>query len=251
MDIRTDDGPAQQPRVQDQPASASAAARRVLGSPDPAPPSAARAAADRALERVGGLVGLAAATAPSVAFVAADAVAGLPTAFVALGVTAVAACAARLARRESPGAALAGLVIAGLCAAVAALAGEARAFFLPTMVVPAIFVLAHLISLAAGRPLMGLMVNPLAGGPRHWRRHPALRRVYTLSSLVAVPLAAANLLARIAFYRTDQPAVLAAIQLVATTVFAAHFAVTLVVARRVAHRSQPSPAPSSPAPHQP
>jgi uncharacterized protein DUF3159 len=229
-----------------QPTSPSATARRVLGLPDPAPQSAAQVAAARALERVGGPFGLAAATAPTVAFVAADAVAGLETAFVALGVTAVAACAVRLTRRESPGAAVAGLLVAGVCAAVAALAGEARAFFLPTMVVPAIFVLAYLISLAAGRPLMGLMVNPLSGGPRHWRQHPALRRTYVISSLVGLTLAAANLLARLVFYLADQPTVLAAIQVGATTVFAAHFAVTVVVARRVAGKTALAPAPSLP-----
>ena len=128
----------------------------MLGLPDPAPQSAARVAADRALERVGGPVGLAAATAPTIAFVAADAAAGLKAAFAALAVTAVAACMVRLARRESPRAAVAGLVVAGVCAAVAALSGEARAFFLPTTIVPALFVLAYLISLAAGRPLMGM-----------------------------------------------------------------------------------------------
>ncbi|GAA1436867.1 hypothetical protein GCM10009616_37630 [Microlunatus lacustris] len=222
------------------PSSPSATARNVLGLPDPAPQSGARAAADRALERVGGPVGLAAATAPTVAFVAADAIAGLEAAFVALGVTAVAACAARLARRESPGAAVAGLVVAGVCAGVAALAGEARAFFLPTTVVPALFVLAYLISLAAGRPLIGFLVNPLSGGPRHWRGHPALRRTYVISTLTALTLAAANLLARVVFHLADQPTVLAAIQVGSTTVFAAHFAITLVVARRVAGRTRTS-----------
>jgi hypothetical protein len=241
MDDLTTDSRDQHLERDDQPISPSATARRVLGLPDPAPQSATRAAAQRALERVGGPVGLAAATAPTLAFVTADAVAGLETAFVALGVSAVAACAVRIARRESPGAAVAGLVVAGICAAVAALSGEARAFFLPTMVVPAVFVLAYLISLAAGRPLMGILVNPLSGGPRHWREHPALRRTYVLSSLVGLTLAAANLLARIVFYLADQPAILAAVQVAATTVFAAHFAITLVLARRVASRSQTLP----------
>jgi hypothetical protein len=251
MNNVTSDGPTQRATYRDRPASASAAARRVLGLPDPAPRSAARIAVDRAVERVGGPVGLAAATAPTIAFVAADAVAGLQSAFVALGVTALTACAVRLLRRESPGAAVAGLLVAGVCAGVAALAGEARAFFLPTMVVPAMFVLAYLISLAAGRPLMGLMVNPLAGGPRHWRQHPTLRRTYLLSSLIGLTLATANLLARVVFYLADEPTVLAIIQIAATTVFAAHFASTLVAARRVASRSHASPTPLSPAHSQP
>lgn len=229
----------------DEPWSASATARRVLGLPDPVEQSAVRAATHRTLERVGGPVGLAAAAAPTIAFVVADAAAGLGAAFVALAVTAVLACAVRLARRESPGAAVAGLLVAAVCAAIAALAGEARAFFLPTTVVPAVFVVVHVVALAAGRPLMGLMVNPLAGGPRQWRQHRALRRTYVLSSLVALVLAAANLVVRVVFYLADEPAVLAAVQVGSTSVFAVHFAVTLVVARRVAHRS-PSALPVQP-----
>lgn len=214
----------------------SAIARGVLGLPEPVEHSAVRVAADRALERVGGPFGLAAATAPTVAFVAADAAAGLGTAVAAVSVTAVLACVVRLVRRESVGAALAGLLVAGLCAGVAALAGEARAFFLPTTVVPALFVLAYLISLAAGRPLMGLIVNPLSGGPRHWRQHAALRRTYVVSTAIALLLATANLVVRVGFYLADEPAILAVVQVVSSTVFALHFAVTFVVARRVAAR---------------
>ncbi|MFC8922023.1 DUF3159 domain-containing protein [Cellulosimicrobium sp. NPDC057127] len=216
------------------PWSASATARQVLGLPEPEQLSEGRAAARRALERVGGPVGLAVAAAPTIAFVATDAAAGLGPAFVALAVTAVVASGVRLARREPPGAAVAGLVVAAVCAAVAALAGEARAFFLPTMVLPVVFVLAYVVSLLAGRPLTGFMVNRLAGGPRDWPRHAALRRVYTVTSLVGLGMAAANLVVRVVFYLADEPAVLAAVQVGATSAFAVHFAVTLVVARRVA-----------------
>lgn len=222
-------------------ASASASARRVLGLPDPPVQSAIRAAAERTLERVGGPVGLAVAAAPTIAFVVADAVAGLETAFVALAVTAVASAAVRLARREPLGAAIAGLVVAGICAGVAAIAGEARAFFLPTMVLPAVFVLAYVISFLAGRPLAGLMVNRLAGGPRDWPRDAALRRIYVVSSLIGLALAAANLVARVVFYVADEPGVLAVIQLVLPLVFAVHFAVTLVVARQRVGRARTAP----------
>ncbi|WP_164983834.1 DUF3159 domain-containing protein [Cellulomonas endophytica] len=222
--------------------SPSSRAREALGLPEPTGGSTARAAGRRALERVGGPVGLAAAAAPTVAFVVADAAAGLGPALLALGATAVAACTVRLARREPPGAAVAGLLVAAVCAAVAALVGEARAFFLPTMVLPVVFVAAYAVSFAVRRPLAGLMVHPFSGGPRDWGEHRELRRLYTASSVVGLALAATNLVVRVAAYRADEPAVLAAVQVGATTLFALHYAVTLVLARRAAGASPAAPA---------
>lgn len=227
---------------------ASAAARQVLELPDPVVQSPTRAAAGRALERVGGAVGLVVGTAPTVAFVSVDAAAGLGPALAALGVTAGAACAVRLLRREPAGAAVAGLLVAAVCATVAAVAGEARAFFLPSMALPAVFVVAYVVAFLAGRPLTGVMVNRLAGGPRDWPRHRALLRVYVVSSLVGLAMAVANLVARVAFYLADEPAVLAAIQVGATSLFAVHFAVTLVVARRVAGAAPSTSLPPATAP---
>jgi hypothetical protein len=214
--------------------SPSAKVRRILGLPEPVEHSEARATADWAWERVGGPVGFVSAVTPTIAFVVTDLVAGLTPAFIALGVSAVIACLVRLVRRESPGSAIAGLLVAAVCAAVAALAGEARAFFLPTMVLPVLFVVAYIISLASRRPLMGLIVNPISGAPRSWRTHQPLLRLYTLSTLVGMVMAAANLAARIVFYLADQPGTLAVVQVVATSAFALHFAVTLVLARRIA-----------------
>ncbi|WP_432521069.1 DUF3159 domain-containing protein [Kineococcus sp. SYSU DK006] len=227
----------------------------MLELPEPVERSAGRATAHRVLERLGGPVGLAVAAAPTIAFVVAESAGGLGAAFAATAVTAVLACAVRLARREPPGAAVAGLLLAALCAGVAALVGEARAFFLPTTLLPAAFVAAYVLSLLARRPLMGFVVNPLSGGPRAWREHPALRRVYTLSTVISLALASANLLVRVVFYLEGQLAVLAGIQVGVPAVFALHFALTVLAARRVVRRSStgtlaapPASAPTSASP---
>lgn len=236
----TDSGPAEgtDPRLRTParavPATPSATTRRLLGLPEAPDRSTTRTTVDGTLERVGGPVGLACAAAPTIAFVVVEAVAGLTPALIALLVTAVVACAVRLVRRESPGAAVAGLVVAAVCAAIAAVTGQARDFFLPAMVVPVLFVLAHSGSLLAGRPLMGLVVNPLTGGPRTWHTHRRLRRLYTASTLVGLALAGLTLTARVVFYLADQPAALAVVQVVSTTTFALHFALTAVLARRSA-----------------
>ncbi|WP_432493519.1 DUF3159 domain-containing protein [Kineococcus gypseus] len=215
----------------------SARVRRVLDLPEPVERSAGRAVAHRALERLGGPVGLLVAAAPTVAFVAADAAAGLGAALVALALAAVLGCAVRLARREPPGAAVAGVLVAALCAGVAVLAGEARAFFLPTTLLPVAFIVAYAVSLLARRPLMGVVVNPLVGGPRAWREHRDLRRAYTASTLIVLALASANLLVRVVSYLEGQLAVLAGLQVGVPVLFATHFALTVVVARRVVRRS--------------
>jgi hypothetical protein len=240
-------GPFDQTRTGEAAPGASARARRVLALPEPVERSAGRAVAHRTLDRLGGPVGLAVAAAPTIAFVAVEAVAGLGTALVALAVTAVLACAVRLARREPPGAAVAGVLVAAVCAGVAAVAGEARAFFLPTTLLPAVFVAAHVVSLIARRPLMGIVVNPLVGGPSAWREHRELRRVYTVSTLVILVMAGANLLVRVLFYLESQLAVLAAIQVGVPALFAVHFAVTVVLARRAAGRPTTGSTPAPPA----
>ena len=81
--------PFSRPRTSEAAPGASARARRVLELPEPVERSAGRAVAHRTLDRLGGPVGLAVAAAPTIAFVAAEAVAGLGTALIALAVTAV------------------------------------------------------------------------------------------------------------------------------------------------------------------
>jgi hypothetical protein len=215
--------------------------------PDPGRPTGARTGVDpvadggadglaramrASLARAGGVVGVLAAAVPAATFVVADALAGLTAALVALAVAAPAACAVRLVRRESLRGALVGLAVAAACAGVAAVSGEARAFFLLPTLVPAALGVLFLASVVVRRPVTGLLLNRLVGGPADWRAHSGLLRVYTLSTLVGVALHAANLTARGAAYLADQPALLAVLSVGAVPAFAALAAVTVVAARR-------------------
>ena len=205
-------------------------------------PMSVASAARRALERSGGPIGIAVAAAPAVAFVVADALGGLTWAFLALAVTASAAFGVRLARRESVRGALVGLAVAAVCAVVAAVSGEARAFFLLPTLLPAVLMVVFLGSVIIRRPVTGILFNRMVGGPPDWRQHSGLLRVYTITTLIAVALHAVNFAVRIVFYLADQPAVLAAVQIAAGPVFAALAAVTLLAARRAVHPAAATPA---------
>ncbi|WP_226354470.1 DUF3159 domain-containing protein [Pseudonocardia sp. ICBG601] len=199
---------------------------------EPAPASTLSAAMRTSLDRSGGAVGILLAATPAVAFVAADAAGGLTWAFIALAVAAPVTFGVRLARRESLRAAVVGLAVAGVGAAVAAFSGEARAFFLLPTLIPAALGVLFLGSVLVRRPVTGTLFNRLVGGPEDWRGHPRLMRVYTVSTLAGVVLHALNLTLRAVAYLADQPAVLAALGVAAVPAFAALAAGTLVAARR-------------------
>jgi hypothetical protein len=207
------------------------------GAPAEEERATAAAAARQALEHSGGSVGIAVAAAPTVAFVVANGLGGLTWAFTALAVAAPAAFGVQLARREPVRGAVVGLLIAAVCALVAALAGEARAFFLIPTVLPAVWVLAFLGSVLVGRPLTGIALNRLAGGPRDWRQHDSLRRVYTVTSLVAAGIGLVNFVLRAVLYLADQLAILAVVEVAVAPVPFALAALTLAAARRAVRRS--------------
>lgn len=191
----------------------------------------------RAVERSGGWTGIAIASAPTAAFVVANAVAGLTSAFIALAVAASVVFGVRLVRRESLRAALIGLVVAAGCALVAALTGEARGFFLVPTLLPAGWVLVFLGSVLVGRPLTGVGLNRLARGPRNWREHAPLRRVYTITSLIAAGICFVNFALGGVLYLTDQLAAMAAMDVAVLPVPFVLAAFTVAAARRAIRRS--------------
>ncbi len=196
------------------------------------PQTGVREALRAAWRKSGGWVGLLVTSAPTVVFVVVSALGGLTPAVVGAAATAVAAFTYRLARREALGGALAGLLLAVVCALVAALTGEARGFFLLPTALPAVIVVVCLGTVIARRPLTGLLLNRVAGGPATWRRHRGLMRVYTVSTLVAVAINVANFCLQAVFYVADQTAILAVAHAATGPIFATLVAGTLVAVRR-------------------
>jgi hypothetical protein len=192
----------------------------------------AREALRSAWRKLGGLAGILVTSAPTVVFVVVSAFSELTVAIVAAAVAAVGAFTYKLARREPLGGAIGGLVLAMLCALVAALTGEARGFFLLPTALPAVVVLICVGTVLARRPLTGLMLNRVAGGPSTWRRHRALMRIYNVTTLIAVVINLVNFALQAFFYAADQPVILAFAHAATGPIFATLVAATLVAVRR-------------------
>ena len=131
-------------------------------------------------QAVGGLRGVVDSGLASTAFVAVYALAGHhlgPSLWAAVAVT-LALVVVRAVRREPLRQALTGVLAVGVSALIALLTGRAANFFVVGIVVQVLYAAAYLVSLAAGWPLMGVIVGPLVGEGMAWRADPPRRRAY-------------------------------------------------------------------------
>jgi Protein of unknown function (DUF3159) len=177
-------------------------------------------------------IGVGVAAAPGLVFVAVDAAGGLGWASAAAGTTAAAGLALRLLRGSSVRSVLIGMVIVAACAGVALLTGEARGFFLLPAMIPFVVIGLCLVTIAVRRPLTGLILNRVSGGPPDWYDISGLRRVHTAATWTAVAVNVVNAVIQVVFFRRNDTAVLAFTHVAIGPIFATLVAVTIVAARR-------------------
>lgn len=192
--------------------------------------------AKQSLVKPGKLSGMVVAAAPTLVFVVVNALSSLNPALLAAGATAIAAFVYRLIRREPLRQAVIGLAIVAVCAAVAAFTGEARGFFLLPALIPFAVIVVCVGSVVARRPLTGLILNRVSGGPPRWYDVPKLRRVHSVATLVCAGVNVVNATLQAVFYLADDTFVLAATHIATGPVFATIVAVTIVYARRAMPR---------------
>ena len=106
---------------------------------------------------------------------------------------------------------LAGLAVA---AVFAVFSGQARDFFLPGIVVDTAYAVGFAVSVLVGRPLVGAVHRLLSGRRLPWHDDPALRRVFAVATLGWSVVYGARAGVQIAFYRDDDPTLLAVSKLV-------------------------------------
>ena len=125
---------------------------------------------------LGGPRGVVDASCPGIALVIVNAFAPLGWAIVAaLGAAAVIA-ALRLVRREPLRQAGFGLLGLAGAAGLAAVTGDAKTYFLPGILLNAVYALAAVSSIVAGRPLLGFAAELWDRGYSHWRHDDGLKR---------------------------------------------------------------------------
>ena len=158
----------------------------------------------------GGVRGLIDSSVPPIAFIAVNAWKSLEAAIW----TAVAAGAvllvARLVRKGPVRHAISGFIGVLIAAGIAYWTGEARSFFLPGIVINAVYFAAFLVSVLVRYPLVGVLLRQFSDKPAAWHEHPAVRRAYVEVTLGWGLIFGLRVAVQIALYQLDKPGWLAA-----------------------------------------
>lgn len=133
-------------------------------------------------EMVGGRRGVVDMSIPGVSLVIVDTFAALAWAIVAaLGAAAVVALV-RVVRHEPLRQAGMGLLGLAGAAALAAITGDAKTYFLPGILLNAGYAVITAGSIAIGRPLLGYVIAFVDRGYAHWQQDRDLRRAATMAT---------------------------------------------------------------------
>ena len=133
-------------------------------------------------EMVGGRRGIVDLSAPGVTLVVIDTFAPLGWAIVGALGAAAAVAVLRKARGQTLRQAGLGLIGLGGAAALAAITGDAKTYFLPGILLNAFWALVTIVSIIIGRPLLGYVIALIDRGYAHWQNEAGLRRAATIAT---------------------------------------------------------------------
>lgn len=120
----------------------------------------------------------------------------------------------RLVRREPLTAALSGVIGVIVCVAAVMFSGEGSSYFVPGFFINAAWILAHLISLLVGWPVIGLLLGMLRGSLTGWRTIPVLRRAVQWVTVFWIIVFSARLGVQLPLYFADNTGALGVARLV-------------------------------------
>lgn len=153
----------------------------------------------------------------------------------------VIALVARLVQRQSPSSVIGGLIAAVVGALWAVRTGEGGDFYAPGLITNAIALAVVLLSIAVGRPLVGVVIGLLEPRMSDWRERPRARRVYTRATWLFAALYAAKLAVQLPLYLSGAVAALGVVKLLmGLPLFALVAYVVWLMHRRALRESTPT-----------
>lgn len=138
------------------------------------------------LDRMGGVAGLVYASIPTVAYVIANAIAGLDAAVVVAVGASAGLIALRLLRKEPIQPAVSGLFGVVVAALIAYQTGSAENYFLPGIWISLAMAVVFAVSVVVRRPLVGVIWNALTSENAAWRSDRRTRYVFDIATLTFV-----------------------------------------------------------------
>lgn len=137
------------------------------------------------LDRMGGVSGLVAGAVPTVAYVIANAIAGLDVAVVVAVSASVGLIVLRRVRGQSIQPAVSGLLGVVVAALIAFYTGSAEGYFLPGIWASLVMAVVCAVSILVRRPIVGVIWNALTsrGSARPWRSDGVTLRAFDVATL--------------------------------------------------------------------
>lgn len=200
------------------------------------------------LTQLGGISGLIYSSLPVVVFVPVSSLFGLVPAIVAaLGVAAL-ILVWRLARRGSIQPAISGFFGVGICAAIAYVVGESKAYFLLGIWMSLFWSCVFALSVLIRRPVVGYVWGWVNEQDRHWRRSRRAVFAFDAATLVWVLVFAARFVVQHELYDADQTGWLGVARIAMGWPLTALAALVTYLAIRFAQRAMRAPAAAEGAP---
>ena len=189
-----------------------------MAEPSPTAQAPARPAL---VEALGGKRGLVDSGLPAIVFVLVNSVVdaftsrevALNSAIAASVATGLVIVALRLVRKETLQQAVSGFFGLAIAVFFAKRSGEARAFFLPGIVINIGYGVVFLASAVLGRPVVGYLYAAIDGMASTWREDNVLRRAFALASVGWALVFASRAVVQGVLYAMDRPGLLAASKL--------------------------------------
>lgn len=182
-------------------------AQREAGTGQPPSDDAQRAAAYEAsiLAAFGGRRGLAEVGLPSVVFIGVYAPArSLDTALYAAVAVGVVLTVVRLFKRDTLQHALGGLLGVVVCALAARITGQAKDFYLPTLLLNIGEAVLFAVSALVRWPVVGVVLGPVTGEMMAWRAHPLRLRAFVRSTWLLAAMFAVRVAIEVPLYLANQ-----------------------------------------------